>query len=94
MANTAQAKKRARQNDSQRAHNASLRSIFRTAIKKITKVIEGGDKKAAIESTKKMLQSLIELQIKKLFIKIKRHDINQDSILLLNLFKFLNNALT
>ena len=52
MANTAQAKKRARQNDSQRAHNASLRSIFRTAIKKITKVIEGGDKKAAIESYK------------------------------------------
>ena len=48
MANTAQAKKRARQNDSQRAHNASLRSIFRTAIKKITKVIEGGDKKLSL----------------------------------------------
>ncbi|MEY3028012.1 MAG: Ribosomal protein, partial [Pseudomonadota bacterium] len=35
MANTAQARKRARQNDKQRAHNASLKSSFRTAIKKI-----------------------------------------------------------
>ncbi len=35
MANTAQTKKRARQNDSQRAHNASLRSSLRTALKKI-----------------------------------------------------------
>ena len=52
MANTAQAKKRARQNDSQRAHNASLRSIFRTAVKKIIKAIEGGDKKIATESYK------------------------------------------
>jgi len=40
MANTAQARKRARQNDSQRAHNASLKSAFRTAIKKIVKAIQ------------------------------------------------------
>ena len=33
MANTAQAKKRARQNDSQRLHNASLKSTLRTALK-------------------------------------------------------------
>ena len=37
MANTAQTKKRARQNDTQRIHNASLRSTLRTALKKITK---------------------------------------------------------
>jgi len=47
MANTAQTKKRARQNDSRRAHNASLRSSLRTAIKKIINAIQGGDKKKA-----------------------------------------------
>ena len=44
MANTAQARKRARQAVKQRAHNASLRSTLRTAIKKILKAIEAGDK--------------------------------------------------
>ncbi|MDB4040302.1 30S ribosomal protein S20 [Methylophilaceae bacterium] len=47
MANTAQTKKRARQNDTQRIHNASLRSTLRTALKKITKAILSGDKKVA-----------------------------------------------
>jgi len=47
MANSAQARKRARQNDKQRMHNASLRSTLRTAIKKVIKSIEGGDKAAA-----------------------------------------------
>ena len=71
MANTAQAKKRARQNDSQRAHNASLRSIFRTAIKKITKVIEGGDKKAAIESYKENVTIIDRIADKKIIHKNK-----------------------
>ena len=47
MANTAQTRKRARQNDTQRIHNASLRSTLRTALKKITKAILSGDKKIA-----------------------------------------------
>ena len=47
MANTAQARKRARQAVKQRAHNASLRSALRTAIKKIIKAVEAGDKAAA-----------------------------------------------
>ena len=47
MANTAQARKRARQNDKQRAHNAALRSTFRTAIKTVRKAILAGDKNAA-----------------------------------------------
>lgn len=47
MANTAQARKRARQADNQRAHNAGLRSELRTAIKKVAKAIEAGDKAAA-----------------------------------------------
>jgi small subunit ribosomal protein S20 len=50
MANTAQARKRARQNDKQRAHNASLKSSFRTAIKKIIKAVLSGDKKVAKET--------------------------------------------
>ena len=50
MANTAQARKRARQNDKQRAHNASLKSSFRTAIKKIIKAVSSGDKKVAKET--------------------------------------------
>ncbi|MBX2859560.1 MAG: 30S ribosomal protein S20, partial [Cellvibrionaceae bacterium] len=35
MANSAQAKKRARQNDKTRIHNASLRSMVRTYLKKV-----------------------------------------------------------
>jgi small subunit ribosomal protein S20 len=47
MANTAQARKRARQSVKVNAHNAALRSTMRTAIKKIIKSIEAGDKAAA-----------------------------------------------
>lgn len=47
MANSAQARKRARQSDKQRAHNASLRSTLRTAIKKVRKAIAAGDQTAA-----------------------------------------------
>ena len=47
MANSAQAKKRARQSIDRRDMNFSLRTAFRTAIKKILKVIASGDKKLA-----------------------------------------------
>lgn len=47
MANTAQAKKRARQADAHREHNAGMRSSVRTAIKKVVTTIETGDKAAA-----------------------------------------------
>jgi small subunit ribosomal protein S20 len=47
MANSAQARKRARQAVAQRDHNMSLRSQLRTAVKKVRKAIEGGDKAAA-----------------------------------------------
>lgn len=43
MANTTQARKRARQNDKHRAHNASLRSMVRTYIKKVNAAIATGD---------------------------------------------------
>ena len=47
MANSPQAKKRARQNDKTRAHNASLRSMVRTYIKKVVAAIEAGDAESA-----------------------------------------------
>ena len=47
MANTVQARKRARQAVKQRAHNMSLRSTLRTAIKKVQKAVDAGDKAAA-----------------------------------------------
>ena len=47
MANSAQARKRARQAVKSRAHNASLRSRLRTAIKAVRKAVAAGDKSAA-----------------------------------------------
>jgi small subunit ribosomal protein S20 len=47
MANSAQARKRARQAGEQRDHNMSQRSALRTAIKKVRKAIDAGDKAAA-----------------------------------------------
>lgn len=47
MANSAQARKRARQAVKRRAQNVSLRSTLRTAIKKVRKAIDAGDKTAA-----------------------------------------------
>lgn len=47
MANTPQAKKRARQNDKARKHNASLRSMVRTYLKKVVAAIQAGDVEAA-----------------------------------------------
>ena len=47
MANTAQARKRARQSVKVNAHNAALRSTLRTAIKKVIKAVEAGDKAVA-----------------------------------------------
>ncbi len=47
MANIASAKKRARQSEKRRAHNAALRSELRTMIKKVRKTIAAGDQKAA-----------------------------------------------
>ncbi len=47
MANTASAKKAARQAVKRRARNTSQRSELRTAIKDVRKAIEAGDKTAA-----------------------------------------------
>ncbi|HVL36660.1 MAG TPA: 30S ribosomal protein S20 [Burkholderiales bacterium] len=47
MANIKSARKRARQAEERRAHNMSLRTAVRTAIKNAKKAIAGGDKAAA-----------------------------------------------
>jgi small subunit ribosomal protein S20 len=52
LANTAQARKRARQAEKRRQHNASFRSTTRSAIKKVLKLIEAGDKQGAAEAYK------------------------------------------
>lgn len=47
MANTPQARKRARQGEKRRAHNASLRSLVRTEIKKVHAAVGSGNAEAA-----------------------------------------------
>jgi small subunit ribosomal protein S20 len=47
MANTKQARKRAEQSVTRNAHNGSLRSKARSAIKAVRKAIAAGDKTAA-----------------------------------------------
>ena len=52
MANSAQARKRARQAAETSKHNASLRSSLRTAVKQVRKAIQAGDKAAAAQKLK------------------------------------------
>lgn len=47
MANSPQARKRARQAEKRRKHNASLRSLVRTQIKKVVAAIGTGDAEQA-----------------------------------------------
>lgn len=47
MANSAQAKKRARQAEKHREHNTAQRSAMRTFVKKVLKAIGSGDKAQA-----------------------------------------------
>lgn len=52
MANTKQAKKRVRQAEKHRQHNASSRSMLRTYIKKVVYALEAKDLEAAREAYK------------------------------------------
>tara|TARA_R100000687_G_scaffold81193_1_gene77806 strand:+ start:859 stop:1128 length:270 start_codon:yes stop_codon:yes gene_type:complete len=47
VANSPQARKRARQAEKRRKHNASLRSMVRTYLKKVVAAIASGDAEAA-----------------------------------------------
>lgn len=54
MANSPQARKRARQAENHRMHNAGLRSRLRTYIKKVTYAIQAGNKGDAEAAYKEM----------------------------------------
>lgn len=71
MANSAQARKRARQSLKQRAHNASLRTAFRTAVKKVLKAVETGDKTAAQEVYRQSTKVIDRIADKGVFHKNK-----------------------
>jgi small subunit ribosomal protein S20 len=47
VANSAQARKRVRQAEKRRQHNAGRRSMMRTYVKKVLSAIEAGDKEGA-----------------------------------------------
>ena len=64
MANTAQAKKRARQAEKHRQHNMSMRSQLRTSIKKIHGAIATNDKNAA-DSSYREAQPIIDKMVSK-----------------------------
>ena len=59
MANSRQARKRARQAEKRRQHNASIRSAFRTSVKKVVRAIESGDKTQA-EAALKAAQPVVD----------------------------------
>lgn len=66
MANSAQARKRARQNADQRDLNMSLRSTLRTAIKKVRKAIDAGDKtvaQAEFQASMSVIDSIADKKI-------------------------------
>lgn len=50
MANSAQARKRGRQNETRRRRNQSARSRFRTSIKKVIRAIRAGDRETAAQA--------------------------------------------
>lgn len=59
MANIKSAKKRARQSEQRREHNASRRSMLRTRIKTVAKAIDAKDK-AAAETAYKAAEPVID----------------------------------
>ena len=66
MANTAQTRKRARQNTKQGVHNHSLRARLRTAIKLVIKAIQSGDKptaQAAFKASSATVDSIADKHI-------------------------------
>lgn len=75
MANTASARKRARQATKNRLHNNSQRSNLRTRIKAVVKSIHAGDKSVA-EEAYKLAVPVIDAAVKKKLIhanKAARH---------------------
>ena len=71
MAGSAQARKRARQSVKHRAHNASLRTAFRSAVKKVLKAVAAGDKAAAEEVYRQSVKVIDRIADKGVFHKNK-----------------------
>ena len=71
MANTVQARKRARQAIVQRAHNIAQRSELRTAIKKVRAAIAAGDKVAAASVYQASMSAVDSIADKKIIHKNK-----------------------
>ena len=71
MANSAQARKRARQAETRRQRNAGRRSEMRTELKKVVKAIDAGDKTAAQDALKAVAPLLDSLAGKGLIHKNK-----------------------
>ena len=71
MANTAQARKRARQAVKQNAHNSSQRSALRTAIKTLRKAIDSGDKAVASATFLTSVSTIDRIADKKIIHKNK-----------------------
>lgn len=66
MANSKQARKRARQSTVRNAHNAAQRSRLRTAIKNVRKAIAAGDKAAAaavFQSATSVIDSIADKKV-------------------------------
>jgi small subunit ribosomal protein S20 len=66
MANSAQARKRARQSAKRRLHNMALRSAYRTAVKKVRQAIAAGDKAAAqaiFQASMRVIDSIADKKI-------------------------------
>lgn len=71
MANSAQARKRARQAEERRQRNAGRRSMMRTEIKKVVQAIDAGDKATAESAFKSAVPMLDSLAMKGLIHKNK-----------------------
>ena len=69
MANTAQARKRAKQSLKRRAHNDSLESRLRTAVKTVKKAIASGDKAAAQKALQEASSTVDSIADKKVIHK-------------------------
>ncbi len=66
MANSPQAKKRARQAEDRRQHNMAQRSEMRTAVKKVVNAISAGEKEAAADAYKTAVRKLDIMADKKI----------------------------
>ena len=71
MANTKGARKAARQSQHRRTHNVSLRSSLRTAITRVRKAIQAGDKNKAQQVYRESVSVMDSIADKKIIHKNK-----------------------